>query len=600
MWELGFALSTLVAALFGLDGVEAATTSVVPVHWCPSRLSACLSEGETRNCFRDKLGFSDYDEVVLLEDDEQSTSIDDQFKELKAWLYERIPTTESVVLWNSSDPSFTQSSVQWAPCMKDSQAKMRYKRSTEVERAYKTVDIKELSGELFYNYRQHGFVLFTDSPKRCGSCKGFLEEEDSVWNVVTNEYKGKVPFFHFDCSHNSDVCKALEIERTPSVYYFHQTGEKTNVPLHASGSTLKTFVEAAGLTNQLDGTVFPEHDVGIEGVELLEETGEPFFLYLHDFSSMAEDFNALRVLYRSLLGYAELYGTDNKLVMERYNITTLPRLIAVRGGLPFVYPGRMVPDMHDTYKIVSWAREQKLPLAPQVHPQMTYPLRDRTYLAIACVDPSSTTSMIRDVAKVNEVARAWNIRLRAIEREQLLEGRRKWHAYVDNLKAKGYDNVPFLASRHKIPLPENKQVSFVWVNAVSWRKWLTRILGHDNVPSNQFIILDPLRVQYWDTSVDEKPLTFGDSDAVIDTVLRALSLSNGQMPKTKYTMSKTRAFFLQMLSTFAKYGSVIWIVGIVVSLLLSLRSLVWILVFSVTFLRSFYAKYITKQTFKQQ
>ncbi|EPX73529.1 protein disulfide isomerase [Schizosaccharomyces octosporus yFS286] len=338
-------------------------------------------------------------------------------------------------------------------------------------------------------------------------------------------------------------------------------GDFTFFNSHTPFEVLKKFTETIRPLNNLDGQPHIEDVVRLGELESLESQYDVFFLYLHDYGSTSEDFDYLRMFSRSLAGYAPIFRSDDQNLVKHYNITRLPHLLAVRNGIPFSYPAKDVSSMRNTIRMCSWAAKHKYALVPELTPQLARSLDDDSYLAIALINPASHDVESNDLHNVQSIAKQWVQDLRSIERSQLLQARKEWWDYVKRLKAKGYRDVAFRASDHPLPLPKNRKITFVWLNAFHWKSWLTDVFSIKSVPQSRFLFVHPSGLNYWDDSEDGTPLTLDHSSHIVHTALNIATVE-GRPSHYKLTVSREYFWLMQIKEFLGLYQIYLWILTV--------------------------------------
>ncbi|EPY51169.1 protein disulfide isomerase [Schizosaccharomyces cryophilus OY26] len=424
---------------------------------------------------------------------------------------------------------------------------------------FEEINYDQLHNNVYSSFRQNGFILFTSKDKRCTTCNYYAHNAASAFVKLLKEYKSGIPFYSFDCSSNPWYCQQeLGIHTYPTFAYYNLMGEFTFFTSHTPFEVLIKFAETIRPLNNLDGKPHIDSVVRLKELESLESQYPTFFLYIHDYGSTSEDFNYLRMFSRSLAGYAPIFRSDDKNLANYYNITRLPHLMAVRNGVSFSYPAESVSSMRDPIRLCSWAAKLKYPLVPELTPEFAKTLDDDSYLAIALVNPISRHVESQDLHNIQSIGKQWVQTIRSIERNQLLNARKEWWDYVNYLKAKGYEDVPFRAAKHALPLPENNKITFVWLNAHQWKSWISDTFSIKSVPYSRFVLVHPSGLKYWDQSEDGTLLKLDQPARIINTTLSVLSIK-GQPPPYNLTVSHEYFWLVQVKEFLASYQKYIWL-----------------------------------------
>ncbi|KAL2313556.1 Protein disulfide isomerase [Schizosaccharomyces pombe] len=426
--------------------------------------------------------------------------------------------------------------------------------------SYEMIDFKQINSEFFLSHRQHGFVLFIDSKKK--PRQSFYTDSATSIVQLSKKYRNKIKFKSVDCASSLEKCEEIGINSFPSLVYYNNAGQKKVFTAHTPYEVLSKHADLITELDETDGKVYPQSIIRLEEFKNLKANEPVFFLYLHDYGSTPEDFDSLRIFARYLVGFAPLYRTDDEKVIKTLNVTRLPHLVAIRHGVAFSYSERSVSAMRNTFQLIKWASLLKYPLVPELTPAVVENLDSDSYLAIALINPTSQVKASKAISTVQEIGLKWTLKLREVERKQLLTAREKWWDHLRMLKQKGYDDVAFLAAEYSLPLPKNKKVTFVWVNSLQWKTWISHTFHIDPLGPSRFVLMDPSRMFYWDSSAKGLPLTLDDSSLILDTTFRVLAITGEGLP---HEFSIPRGYVY--LSEIKQYSSLI-LISLWISLIL--------------------------------
>ncbi|WBW75269.1 protein disulfide isomerase [Schizosaccharomyces osmophilus] len=440
----------------------------------------------------------------------------------------------------------------------NTEAEAHDERTSQLIIYFNEINFDQLISNVYLSFRQNGFIFFVSNDKQCSTCQFYAHNAASAFVKLVKEYKSGISFYLFDCSSNPSYCEQeLGIHAYPTLAYYHNMGDFTFFNSHTPFKVLKKIAETVRPLNNLDGKPHIEDVVRLKELESLENRYPVFFLYLHDYGSTSEDFDYLRMFSRSLAGYAPIFRSDDLNLAKHYDITRLPHLLAVRNGIPFSYPAKYVSCMRNTIRMCSWAAKQKYALVPELTPEFAKTIDEGAYLAIALISPTSRDIESNDLHDVQTIAKQWIQTLRSNERSQLLQARKEWWDYVKRLKAKGYQDIASRAS-HPLPLPENKKITFVWLNALHWKSWLSDMFSIKSIPQSRFLFVHPSGLNYWDHSEDGTLLTLDQPSHIVHTALGVSSIE-GRPPHHKLTVSREYFWLIQIKEFLAFYQIYLWL-----------------------------------------
>ncbi|KAH8173086.1 thioredoxin domain-containing protein [Sarocladium implicatum] len=325
---------------------------------------------------------------------------------------------------------------------------------------------------------------------------------------------------------------------------------------------LGDFVAYAEKAMDLAGGV---PDVDAKAFSALEEKHDVIFTYFYDHATTTEDFDALNKLPLSLIGHGRIVKTSDKALLDRFKITTLPRLMVSRDGRPDYYPPLAPKDMRDVSQILEWMSTVWLPLVPEVTANNARQVMNNRVVVLAILDRDNKDTFESGLKEVKIAAQDWADRSQQafeLDRQKLRDEKQ---AKIDEAKARGDERAEDKAKGIVINMESRKpkEVGFAWIDGVFWQRWLKETYGVDVKSGEQIIITDQDRRRYWDMTPAGSPIQVSRT-SILET-LTQIATHGPSSIRAKYTISAFEKIFWDIRFSFVDrpFFTMLCVIGIV-------------------------------------
>lgn len=386
-----------------------------------------------------------------------------------------------------------------------------------------------------------------------------------TWEQLGKTMKGKVNIGEVNCEAEKRLCKEAGVLSFPTLLFFSGGERVEYVGLRGLGD----FVAYADKAMDLAGGI---PDVNAKDFSALEEKHDVLFTYFYDHATTTEDFDALNKLPLSLIGHGKIVKTGDKALLDRFKITTLPRLMVSRDGRPDYYPPLAPKDMRDVSQILEWMSTVWLPLVPEVTANNARQIMNERVVVLAVLNRDNKDSFESGLKEVKSAAHDWADRSQQafeLDRQKLRDEKQ---ARIEEAKARGDERGEDKAKGIVINMESRKpkEVGFAWIDGVFWQRWLKETYGVDvkngerilindqdvstklhplHAEINERLTLLPLqRRRYWDITPSGSPIIVSRT-SILDT-LTQIATHGPSSIRAKYTISAFEKIFWDIRFSF--------------------------------------------------
>ena len=315
----------------------------------------------------------------------------------------------------------------------------------------------------------------------CGHCQHLAP----TWAQVAKEMKGsKLNIGEVNCEQSPRLCKDARVNAYPTIYFF-RGGERVEF------NGLRGLGDLLSFTNKaLDSDV---KYVDAAEFKEMEETEEVIFVYFFDHATTSEDFAALDRLTLSLIGHAKIVKTDNKILANRFKISTWPRLLVSRDGRPTYYTALAPQDMRDFRKVLTWMQSVWQPLVPELTATNAKDIMTGRYVVLGVLDRGKPDDFLQSRRELKNAALEWmdkQTQLFQLERQELRDSKQ---LRIEEAEDRDDQRALRQAKSIVISITEEdfrKGVNFAWVDGVFWERWLRSTYGIDVSKGERVVIND--------------------------------------------------------------------------------------------------------------
>jgi protein disulfide-isomerase len=391
--------------------------------------------------------------------------------------------------------------------------------------------------------------------------------------------QGKLNVGEVNCDMQPRLCKEANARSYPTILFF-KGGERAEYHgLRGLGDFISYAESALDLASGVP-------DVTATQFEALEEREDVIFTYFYDHATTMEDFTALERLPLSLIGHAKLVKTNDPDLVERFKITTWPRLLVSRDGRPTYYEPITPDAMRDIHGLLEWMSSVWLPLVPELTADNAKQIMNDKIVVLGILNREDATGFQTALKEIKAAANEWmdrQILEFQLERKKLRDAKQM---RIEEAADRGDERALRNAKLIRIDMKEHakKEVGFAWVDGVFWQRWVRTTYGidvHDgerviiNDEDVRFTSLAPFRLtntdssfsqsrQYWDQTATGNYIMV--SRTAISESLDKIVYGPNTI-KAKLTASLIEKFFLDIRKGFIKHPYLS--VGSVLGLLLA-------------------------------
>lgn len=315
----------------------------------------------------------------------------------------------------------------------------------------------------------------------CGHCKAMAPN----WIQLGKEMEGKLNIGEVNCDTEPRLCKDVKVRGFPTILFF-RGGER---------------VEYDGLRGLGDFISYANHAIDIgEGIKdvtaaefaKMEETEEVIFVYFYDHATTTEDFDALDRLSLSLVGHAKLVKTNSAALVEKFKITTWPRLVVSRDGLPTYYTALAPQDMRDFRQILPWMKSVWLPIVPELTASNSRDIMDGRIVVLGVLSRERPDDFAVAKKELKNAALEWidkeTVKFQR-ERQELRDAKQ---LRIEEAEDRNDQRALRAAKSIRIDMDktDHKEIGFAWVDGVFWERWVRQTFGVNVAKDGERVIIN--------------------------------------------------------------------------------------------------------------
>ncbi|RDL33617.1 uncharacterized protein BP5553_07985 [Venustampulla echinocandica] len=327
----------------------------------------------------------------------------------------------------------------------------------------------------------------------CGHCQGMAPN----WIQLAKEMKGRLNIGEVNCDVETRLCKDVRVRGYPSILFF-RGGERVE---YDGLRGLGDFVSYANKAIDVGDGV---RDVDAEEFEELEESEEVIFVYFYDHATTSEDFAALERLTLSLIGHAKLVKTKDQALVDRFKITTWPRMLVSRDGRPTYYTGLTPQEMRDFRRVLHWMQSVWLPIVPELTATNSREIMNGKLVVLGILTRERPDEFLMAKKEIKSAALEWMDRQTAAFQRERQELRDAKQLRIEEAEDRNDQRALRAAKSIRINMDQSqqKEVGFAWVDGVFWERWIRTTYGIEVAKDGEKVIInDEDNRRYWDTTI---------------------------------------------------------------------------------------------------
>ncbi|KAH8804742.1 thioredoxin-like protein [Xylogone sp. PMI_703] len=375
----------------------------------------------------------------------------------------------------------------------------------------------------------------------CGHCQALAPN----WVQLGKEMKGRLNVGEVNCEVEKALCKDVRVRAYPTILFF-RGGERVEYEgLRGLGDLISYAEKAIDLGSGV-------RDVDAVQFQELEEKEDVIFVYFYDHATTTEDFQALERLTLSLIGHAKLVKTNSATLVDRFKITTWPRLLVSRDGRPTYFTALAPYDMRDTHKVLHWMQSVWLPIVPELTASNAREIMDGKLVVLGILTHDRPDDFAQAQKEFKSAALEWmdkETQMFQLERQELRDAKQ---LRLEEAEDRNDQRAIRAAKSIRINMDrsDRRQVAFAWVDGVFWERWIRTTYGIEVKDGDRVIINDEDNRQYWDTTITGNHIT-PSRTSILDTIPKVVISPPKIKPKS--TIGSFEKFFFHLRGTISRH-----------------------------------------------
>lgn len=435
----------------------------------------------------------------------EATSVDTRAPPAEPAQKDKDPVAGSAAAERHMDIPAEETAVAKIPAKVAKAAKKPQKSSAKPNPLGTSVSLTQESFQkLVTNTQDPWFVKFY--VPWCHHCQDLAPN----WQQMAKELTGKLNIGEVNCDAEARLCKDARVRAYPTIHFF-RGGERVEYDgLRGLGDLVSYAKKALDVGSGIS-------NVDAEAFKKMEETEEVIFLYFYDHATTGEDFEALERLTLSLIGHAKLVKTDSKELVERFKISTWPRLLVSRDGRPSYYNVLAPKDMRDFRQVLGWMQSVWLPIVPELTASNSKEIMRGKYVVLGILSRERSDEFVLDKREIKNAALEWmekQTHAFQLERQELRDAKQ---LRLEEAEDRNDGRALRAAKNIRIDIREDdkKQVGFAWIDGVFWDRWI-RTTYRINVNEGHKVIINDEDVSHersvtavWSKLINSEPSILG-------------------------------------------------------------------------------------------
>ncbi|KAK5686627.1 hypothetical protein LTS10_002749 [Elasticomyces elasticus] len=350
----------------------------------------------------------------------------------------------------------------------------------------------------------------------CSHCQALAPN----WAGMARQTRGELNIGEVNCETEKRLCKDVRVKGYPTLLFF-RGGERIEYDgLRGLGDLISFAGKAVAVAEAIP-------DVTAREFEKLEEKEEVIFLYFYDHATTSEDFAALDRLTMSLIGKAKLVKTNDSGLVERYKISTWPRLLVSRDGKASYYEGLSPRDMRDFRRVLAWMQGVWLPIVPELTASNAAEVMGGGKLVVlGIIDRGRTEEFLSAKREIKNAALEWidkQTQAFQLERQERRDGKQ---LRIEEAEDRNDQRALGAAKSIRINMHDiqRKEVGFAWVDGVFWERWLKTTFGVSVREDGERVVMyEHDSHRYWDITATGNPIV-PSRTSILETLPRVVSV----------------------------------------------------------------------------
>ncbi|KAK5737220.1 hypothetical protein LTR17_006830 [Elasticomyces elasticus] len=349
----------------------------------------------------------------------------------------------------------------------------------------------------------------------CSHCQALAPN----WAGMSRQLRRELNIGEVNCETEKRLCKDVRVKGYPTLLFF-RGGERIEY------DGLRGLGDLIAFANKAVAVAEPIPDVTAKEFAALEEKEEVLFLYFYDHATTSEDFAALDRLVMSLIGHAKLVETNDSELVERYKISTWPRLLVSRDGKPSYYEGLSPRDMRDFRRVLAWMQGVWLPIVPELTASNAAEVMGGGKLVVlGIISRDRPEEFLSAKREIKNAALEWidkQTQAFQLERQERRDGKQ---LRIEEAEDRNDQRALGAAKSIRINMHDiqRKEVGFAWVDGVFWERWLKTTFGVSVREDGERVVMyEHDSHKYWDITATGNPIV-PSRTSILETLPRVVS-----------------------------------------------------------------------------
>lgn len=319
-------------------------------------------------------------------------------------------------------------------------------------------------------------------------------EIQTAWKQMAIKAQGRLNIGQVNCDVEKELCKEAGVTDTPMLKYFASTMSSEYKGLRGLGDLLQFLERAVGARTPKAITLSDYNKMAKSQANNDEVT----FVYLYDKATSSEDFQALEKLAVAIVGRVNIVKSSDPKLIKVLEADQLPALFAVSADKVVAYESLAPHEIRDHGRLVTWAKQNWLPLVPQMTPINSADLFANKLVVLAILDPREEADMEAALKELRAVARELQTISAKEEVIEIEELRKKKQLKIEEAKDRGDKTAEEQAGLIRVEITNKQRIAIAWIDGVFWERWVKTRYGSNEGYKSRVVIHEESTGRYWD------------------------------------------------------------------------------------------------------
>lgn len=317
-----------------------------------------------------------------------------------------------------------------------------------------------------------------------------------AWKHMAIKAQGQLDIGQVNCDVEKELCAEAGATEMPTLKYFASSISSEYKGLRGLGDLLQFLERAVGARTPKEITLADYRSLSKTAGE--GEEDEVTFIYLYDKATSNEDFQALEKLAVATVGTVNIVKSSDEKLAKELEADQLPALFAVSAEKIVAYPSQSSHEIRNHDRLVSWAKENRTPLVPQMTPSNSADLFASKLVVLAILDPRDESDTRSALKELRATARELQSIMAKDQLEEIEELRKKKQLKIEEAKDKGDKKAEEEANKIRVEIGQRQRIGIAWIDGVFWERWVKSRYGSNEGYTSRVVINEESTGRYWD------------------------------------------------------------------------------------------------------